>query len=121
MKDNIAVDEHLLKAFHLMFDHFPECVHLIHKSRQIAALNPAGQAIGREAGMICAQQGPAENHRGCLAARTLQTGKASWIQKDSPLSGQKFVNFWLPLDGYPDFYLHFAVGMRKDYSLAPED
>ena len=54
MFDDIQVDEKLIEAFHLMFDHFPEGVQLAHKSKRVVALNPACEAMGRKIGMICA-------------------------------------------------------------------
>lgn len=30
------------------------------------------------------------------------------------------VVFWLLIDGYPDFYLHFGMGFMKDYTLGNE-
>ena len=59
MDDDIQVDQKLVEAFHLMFDHFPEGVQLAHKSKRVVAVNPACQAIGRTVGMICAKHGPA--------------------------------------------------------------
>lgn len=64
MNTELQVDEALIRAFHLMYDHFPEPAQLTHKSKQIVALNPACKAIGREVGMICIKHGPPEAHAG---------------------------------------------------------
>lgn len=66
----------LEKAFHLMWDHFPEPVSLIHKSKCVVAVNPACSSIGRTVGSICIKHGKPEAHKGCLALKALkkQTG-----------------------------------------------
>lgn len=121
MNDDFQVDEKLIEAFHLMFDHFPEGVQLAHKSKRIVALNPACKSIGRDVGMICAKHGPAEAHKGCLAHKTVSKHVASWKKGGQPgPGGQEPVAFWLPVDGYPDFFIHFGVGCMKDYSLPSE-
>ena len=45
MNDDFQVDEKLIEAFHLMFDHFPEGVQLAHKSKRVVALNAACKAL----------------------------------------------------------------------------
>ena len=121
MNDDIQVDEKLIEAFHLMFDHFPEGVQLAHKSKRVVAVNPACQFIGRTVGMICASHGPAEAHKGCLAHKTVKKHAASWkIGPQANPGGQSPVVFWLPIDGYPDYFIHFGVGYMKDYSIPPE-
>ena len=121
MFDDIQVDEKLIEAFHLMFDHFPEGVQLAHKSKRVVALNPACEAMGRKIGMICATHGPAEAHKGCLAHKTIKYHAAAWVKGAQPgPGGQVPVVFWLPVDGYPDFFIHFGVGYMKDYTTAPE-
>ncbi|MDR3154622.1 MAG: hypothetical protein LBW85_10230 [Deltaproteobacteria bacterium] len=118
MKEDIHVDECLLKSFHLMWDHFPECVQLSHKSYQVVAVNPAAGAIGREVGMLCAKHGPTEAHRGCLAQKTLKHQMTTWAAAPPAQPGKVgSVTFWLPIDGYPDFFLHFAVGYVQDYTV----
>ncbi|WP_199533118.1 hypothetical protein [Solidesulfovibrio fructosivorans] len=121
MDTEIQVDEKLIEAFHLMFDHFPEGAQLAHKSKKIVALNPACEAIGRKVGMICAKHGPPEAHKGCLANKTIKNHKATWaIVAQAVPGGQVPVTFWLPIDGYPDFFIHFGVGYMKDYAVPPE-
>ena len=119
MQGGIQVDEKLLESFHLMWDHFPESVQLTHKSFLVLAVNPAAGAIGREVGMICAKHGPPEGHKGCKAQKTIREQKAAW-KATPPVQDGKIgtVAFWLPIDGYPDYYLHFGVGYTKDYTEA---
>ncbi len=121
MNTELQVDEALIRAFHLMYDHFPEPAQLTHKSKQIVALNPACKAIGREVGMMCIKHGPPEAHAGCLANKAIKNQTATWKTKPTTsLNEQTGVIFWLPVDGYPDFYIHFAVGYSKDYASTPE-
>ena len=117
MSTEFEVDAKLIEAFHLMFDHFPEAAQLTHKSKQIVALNPACEAMGRKVGMICAKHGAPEAHKGCLAAKAIKEQKAKWSKAERViLDGQNPVIFWLPITGYPDFFIHFGVGYMKDYS-----
>ncbi|MDR3175104.1 MAG: hypothetical protein LBU06_01010 [Desulfovibrio sp.] len=116
MKEDIRVDKRLLESFHLMWDHFPECVQLTDKSFLVLAVNPAAGAIGREAGMTCAKHGPSEGHKGCKAQKTIKEHRATWTAIPPAQEGKLgTVVFWLPIDGYPDYYLHFGVGSGKDY------
>ena len=94
-----------------MFDHYPEAAQLTHKSKRIVALNPACEAIGRHAGMIRAKHGPPEAHKGCLAMDAPKKHKAevTIAEHDSP-ERRKYAVFWLPIEGYPDFYVHFSAG-----------
>ena len=71
--------------------------------------------------MICAKHSPPKAHTGCLAKKKKKNHVASWKKGAEPgPGGQDPVVFWLPVDGYPDFYIHFGVGYMKDYSL-PSD
>ena len=112
MPDEIKADEKLIESFHLMYDHFPEVVQLTHKSKRIVAVNPACQAIGREVGMVCATHGPPEAHQGCLAAGAVRDQDAKW----KPAGKEHTMAFWLPINGYPDFFIHFAMGYAVDFS-----
>ena len=121
MDAEIKVDEKLIEAFHLMFDHFPEGAQLAHKSKKIVALNPACKAMGREVGMICAKDGPPEAHKSCLANKTVKNHKATWVTGAQTVpNGPVSVTLWLPIDGYPDFFIHFGVGYMKNYAIPPE-
>jgi len=115
-KDIIEIDEKLIEAFHLMYDHFPEPATLVHKSRRVMAVNPACKIIGREPGMICARQGSAAAHKGCLAGEAVKSHQAKFrkIIIEAP-DRRSITAFWLPVDGHPDFYIHFAVGATMDY------
>jgi hypothetical protein len=116
MEKNLKVDERLIKAFHLMYDNYPEAAQLAHKSKKVIAINPACQKIGREVGMICAQHGPASAHQGCLATMAITNQKPTWVYKEASKDHNETVIFWLPIDGYPDFYIHFACGSMLDYT-----
>ena len=71
MQTDIVIEPILVKAFHLMYDNFPEAVMLIHKSKTIMAVNPAAEMLGRGIGMLCSHYGPGEMHACCQANRAL--------------------------------------------------
>lgn len=64
-----------------------------------------------------AKHGPPEHHKGCLANKTLKGHKATWLKgpRMTPDAPEATI-FWLPVDGYPDFYIHFGVHCMKHYS-----
>ncbi|MDR1050784.1 MAG: hypothetical protein LBP95_06835 [Deltaproteobacteria bacterium] len=117
-EDTKQLEERLAGAFHLMYDNFPEGVQLTHKSRRIVALNDRLSARGRSVGMLCVKQGGEAAHKGCLANKALASGRTVWVRKPGP-KGDVTV-FWIPVEGHPDYYVHFAVGMETDYSQSPQ-
>jgi hypothetical protein len=98
----------LLQAFHLMWDNFPETVTLVHKSREILAVNKAGVKENRKkVGLFCSQLPPAEVHKVCRAEQALKTGLGVCLPKYEG-GGVKLV-YWVPLDGWPEVFVHFNV------------
>ena len=110
-----TLPDSVIAAFHLMWGNFPEPASLVHKSREVMAVNKAHQKLGYlHPGMNCAKQGSPEAHKGCLANKTLKYGQAAYtIMK--PAAGKEIIAYWLPVDGYPDFFIHFCVGNTIDY------
>lgn len=103
-----------MDAFHMMWGNFPESVLLIHKSREIIAQNKAADVMGvLKPGMKCSSVGTPETHKGCLANKALAKKKAAHVF--IPLDDGHAVGFWIPLEGYPEYYLHFSVGRTIDY------
>ena len=114
------MDKQLIESFHLMYDHFPETVMLIHKSREVLAVNKAGALAGMAPGMFCNKLGKPEVHQGCLADKALKAQSAAWMTYPAPnRPGETAVTFWLPVDGHPDIYVHFAVGNSREYVTPP--
>ena len=108
MTENAELDmAGLVAAFHLMWDNYPAPCTLVHASREVIAVNPACDGIGRKPGMICSRHGPPENHRGCLADRALAEHAAQSVRKTA--HGTERITFWLPIDGFADYYVHFSV------------
>ncbi|MCD8352636.1 MAG: hypothetical protein LUC93_18695 [Planctomycetaceae bacterium] len=100
----------LVAAFHLMYDRFPGACTLVHKTKRVAAVNPACKDIGREVGMICSKHGPPEAHKGCLANQAVAEHAAKRVQTTS--YGAERVIYWLPVDGYDDYYIHFSAAFE---------
>lgn len=105
------VDPKLIEAFHLMWGRYPAPASLVHKSKWIVAVNQSCRQGGREPGMICATWNRPEIHRGCLAARTLR--EQTPLSKLVRIGDVGFKVYWLPIDGYPDFYVHFATESER--------
>lgn len=107
MDKKISVDPGLIDAFFLMWGTYPGPASLVHKSRTIVAVNEACRVGGRVPGMNCAAWGTPEKHRGCLANRAL--AEQTPLFKEVREADGVFRVYWLPLPGYPDFYVHFTT------------
>ena len=104
----------VIEAFHLMWDNFPAAASLVHKSREVAAVNKAWDQLGvLKPGMNCAKIYTPDLHRGCLANKALAEQRATFqtVMRD----GKEIVKFWLPLDGYPEYFIHFSIGSPEVY------
>ena len=116
----LNIDSKVIESFHLMYDDFPEPAMLIHKSREMLAVNKACKLLGVAPGMFCNKQGKPEVHKGCLADKALKAQCAAWMKYPAPnRPDDSAIAFWLPVNGYPDIYVHFAVGNAKNYTGAP--
>ncbi|HEY3424966.1 MAG TPA: hypothetical protein VGL27_09240 [Negativicutes bacterium] len=111
-------DSKVIEAFQLMWGNFPEPVTLVHKSREVIAVNAAGQSAGRVKGMNCAMQGAPEAHRGCLANQALATQQPTF--KKVKFGEKEIISYWLPINGYPELFVHFGVGVTIDYDAIAE-
>ncbi|MCR5814426.1 MAG: hypothetical protein K6G15_08040 [Desulfovibrio sp.] len=113
MPESPALPQSVLDAFHLMWDSFPEPVQLTHKSRKILAVNKAAARFGLSPGLFCNQLGKPEQHKGCKANLCLSTGTPQYVsvQKEQ----REVIAFWLPIEGFEDFFVHFGVGYSLNY------
>ncbi len=109
----ITGKEAVIKAFQLMFGNYPESAMLIDKERNILAVNKIAPLTGRVAGIKCATVLPLEQHKGCKLSQADETGEASYRKKVGALGD--VVSFWVPIDGYPGYFVHFSVGSVKKY------
>ena len=105
--------EDVIKAFHLMFDNYPESAMLIDKERNVLAVNKIAPSTGRVAGIKCATVQPLEQHKGCKLNQALSSKEATYRKKTGTLGD--VVSFWVPIDGYPDYFVHFSIGSIKSY------
>ena len=101
----------VIEAFHLMWNKFAGPVTLVHRSRLVMAANPAAVSIGREPGIKCSQLSPASSHAGCLANKALDEGKAKIRLVVTP--EYQPMAHWVPIEGYPDFFLHFSTPIAE--------
>ncbi|SFL93599.1 hypothetical protein [Pelosinus propionicus] len=113
------IDSKVIEAFHLMWGNFPEPVQLTHKNREIIALNAACQKFGRTEGMKCSTHGAPEAHKGCLANQALDTQQPTF--KKIKFGEREIITYWLPIEGYPELFIHFSVGVTTDYNTTPEN
>ena len=108
----------VIEAFHLMWGNFPEPASLVHKSREVVAINKAHEKKGvLKPGMNCAKMGEPGAHAGCLGNQALAAREAAYVVMQR--AGKDLIAFWVPLDGYPEYFIHFGVGSSIDYGTQP--
>ncbi len=107
------IDAKVIEAFELMWGSFPEPVMLIDQSREILAINDACRDAGGVPGVKCSALGSPDSHKGCLANAALVFQRAQYSKNS--IGGRDVIAFWMPVDGYPDIYVHFCVGATIDY------
>jgi hypothetical protein len=108
------VDSKVIEAFDLMWGKFPEPVMLVHKTREILAVNEACRNAGGVAGSKCSEKGTPEQHKGCLANQALATQEAKYSKNKN--GDKEVIGYWLPVTGYSDIYVHFGIGTVIDYN-----
>ena len=101
--------EELVRAFHMMWDNYPEVVRLIDRRFNIIAGNPAFYQIGGQDGVKCNTGDPAL-HEGCQAMNALKTQETK--TKSSEVEGVAWETYWIPVAGESDYYVHFTNGFR---------
>jgi hypothetical protein len=104
---NSQADKQLVEAFTLMWGAYPGPASLVHKSKTIIAVNKACLLGGRKPGMICAKWDSPERHVGCLANRTIKEQMP--MHKEIRKNRQIFRVYWLTIQGFPDYYIHFTT------------
>jgi hypothetical protein len=110
------VEQYILDSFQTMWGPFPEPVMLIHKSREILAVNDFARSLGIPTGAKCfnlnPEVGPGENHcRECQANLALKKGET--VSTLSEMAGLPVIGYWMPLQEVPDVYVHFGVGTAE--------
>ncbi len=117
MSDQMSVEE-AVKCFKIMWGKFPIPAMLLHKDRTVVALNGAyPPASSNFVGKKCF-----EMTRGskvcphCEANEAVAENKGRHaISYNWPLQQLRDC-YWVPLDGYPDLYVHFGVDITA-YAL----
>ena len=99
-------NEKLIAEFHEMWDAFPGMARLISNQHEILAANTAAQSKGFVPGAICARVSTPNAHKGCLLARTFQTGRGQYDQPNEHL-----IRGWLPVTGRDDVVVHFSISL----------
>lgn len=99
-------NEELIAEFHDMWDAFPGMARLINNKHEILSANTAAQNKGFIPGAICAQVNTPNAHKGCLLAKTFQTGCGLYDQPNDHL-----IRGWLPVTGRSDVVVHFSLSL----------
>jgi hypothetical protein len=114
------VSRQVLDAFHMMWGPFPEPVFLLHKSREILAVNEAGQAAGIPVGVKCSSLNPentTDSHcKQCKAVAALRQGQP--MTSPASANPRRMRGYWLPLKDVEDVYVHFGVSIGDEIDEA---
>ena len=107
------IDE-IVRAFHMMWDNYPEMVRLIDRRFNIIAGNPAYYQMGGQDGVKCNTGNPAL-HKGCQAMNALKTQETR--TQRSEVEGVIWETYWIPVSGESDYYVHFTNGFNAYKNL----
>ena len=106
-------NEEIIRAFHLMWDNFPEAVTITQKSREIVAVNKKAAEFGLKAGIKCSSIGKPENHKGCQCDKAVDTGEPQICTYEGQFG--KAYGYWIPIPEKPEWIIHFGVGYAFEY------
>ena len=110
MTDQRDSESQVITAFEMMWGKYTEPVRLIHRNFDIIAVNEACKAIGIVEGVKCNAKNP-EMHKGCKAMEALKTNVAKVVTSER--DGMPWTTFWIPVSGFPDYYIHFTNGLNE--------
>lgn len=102
----------VIDAFHLMWDNFPEPASLVHKTTEVIAVN---KAHFLQPGVRCARTGRNGPHIGCRAQESLKKQQPISCIGFSPVEKKEVVGYWLPLDDYPNYFIHTGIRLLVNY------
>lgn len=106
-------DEEIIKAFHAMWDKFPEPVTITQKSREIVAVNKKAAELGLKSGVKCSSIGKPEDHKGCLCNKAIDNNEGIGVRYEGQFG--RCYGYWIPIAEKPEWVLHFSVGRLVDY------
>lgn len=106
-------DNEILKAFHMMWDNFPEAVMITQKSREIIAVNKMAAEAGLSAGIKCSSIGNPEQHKGCLCNKAADSKETVTVTYEGPFG--RAYGYWIPISEKPEWIIHFGVGSAHEY------
>ena len=106
-------NEEIIRAFHLMWDNFPEAVMITQKSREIVAVNKKAAEFGLQVGVKCSSIGAPENHRGCQCNAACDTGEVQICTYEGAFG--KAYGYWIPIPEKPEWIIHFGIGATFEY------
>ena len=99
----------VIDEFHRMWDAFPGPARLITRKRIVLAVNQPARDGGFYEGCVCAQVRSPKTHAGCKLAKMFEA-EAAQVQR----FGEDKIKGWMPVGGYPDLCVHYAVTVVSD-------
>mgnify|MGYP001571354579 CR=1 FL=1 len=100
----------IISAFEMMWGKYDEPVRLIRRGFDIIAVNEAYSAMGGVAGVKCNATNP-EMHKGCKAMEALKTNDTKKVVSEK--DGVQWTSYWIPVSGFPDYFIHFTNGLNE--------
>ena len=115
-----VVSSKVIEAFHMMWDHFPQAVLLLKKSREIVAANKWAMERGFVPHKKCYEVvGQSEIHAACKANKALDSGDYERSTTFDKARGRVTDAYWLPIAGEKDMYVHLTVYIKLPQESPP--
>ena len=106
-------EEEIIRAFHAMWDNFPEPVTITQRSREMVAVNKKAAELGLKPGIKCSSIGKPEDHKGCLCNKAIDTKETIGVAYEGPFG--RAYGYWMPIQEKTEWVIHFSVGRIAEY------
>lgn len=116
--ENRVEERELIRAFHMMWENYPEAVRLIRRGFQVVAGNRIYLAQGGQVGRRCNVGDPAL-HKGCQAMNALKSRETR--RKQTEVNGVHWDSYWIPVEGTEDYFIHFTNGINETIEKAMKE
>ena len=50
-----------------------------------------------------------------------KSGVTTWLHTEKTENSPCATTFWIPVAGYPDYYVHFGIGVTIDFAARPTE
>ena len=102
-------EKKVIEAFQIMWNKYPEPAMLINRGNRVMALNWACRQAGPSLGSFCHEiSGRQDINNNCLVNECFEKRQATFVVIND--GKKQWTIHWVPLEGYPDYCVHFFAG-----------